>query len=156
MKKYTYIIIIILLLACNNSNTKDYFEINYSKLISSDEYDCLPFTIRDGNKYLFLSKNKYFENLINPKIHIDQYLLEKTMSLKSTNLWLAPNNILLSEGDLCIYILILRNNISYYNLLPNTSNFDTSSESFWRSIQSDINNRKYVINKIAQIINGHL
>jgi hypothetical protein len=108
------------------------------------------------------SNNPVYKEIYSCGTKTNDYLLKQTVSTEKTNWLLDISALKLMRGDIAILLLAEINRIKFIDLLPEDDKiasfmyYKNSSINhnlvFWKWVQEDTKNRRFVISKIKKII----
>jgi hypothetical protein len=154
--KFFLIFIIVLLTNCQKYTGNNEAEYYFNKLVNS----------RKNQEYYSINlngieniQNKYYIKLYNMNKSINEYLLEKSYSLKITNWYFHPFHFQMTEGDMAIALLLDINLIDddFYKIIPNEIEHEYIENSknaniWWIYLHENISNRENITRLIKENI----
>ena len=144
IKRVLVLCIIFSLISCKS------FENRFNQLVKIEEPDFL-----DSVDLYGPTDSKLYMALYSEGKKNNQVLLQKAISTNKTNWYIRHIHIQLTDGDVALCLLLDINFISdsdFYELIPDfliEEYKGNSARVWWDWVQSDINNRKWLVSKLA-------
>jgi hypothetical protein len=153
--KLFIVFIIILLTDCQTGNNGT--EYCFNKLVNIKTSQLYYSINLNGIENI---KNKYYIKLYNMNKSINEYLLEKSYSLKITNWYFQPFYFQMTEGDMAIALLLDINIVAdndFYKMIPSEIEHEyiengKNADIWWVYLHKDISNRENIIRIIRENI----
>jgi hypothetical protein len=148
--------VVLLLINCQKYDVNNKAEYYFNKLVNvKNEQEFYSINLNGINNI----NNKNYIKLYNMNKSINEYLLEKSNSLKITNWYFNPFHFQMTEGDIAIVLLleINLNEDDFYKIVPNEIENEyiengKNADIWWFYLHEDIKNREKIIELIKEKI----
>jgi hypothetical protein len=154
--KLFLLFIILIFINCQNYTGNSKAEYYFNKLINvKNEQEFYSINL-NGIENI---KDKYYIKLYNMNKSINEYLLEKSYSLKITNWYFHPFHFQMTEGDIALVLLLEINLIEddFCKIVPYEIEYEyiengRNANIWWVYLHKDIKNRENIIGLIKEKI----